>query len=238
MVMPTEYDSRMAAGGKPVHELVSAAAAVRIRVRRPRRYLGGSWASAIRAAVMRPARSPEPCPGLPGGKWPTPAVRDEMNLARQSAPGPAERACFRRSLRLRRMRRRSARQFCSPARPLLSGCFLLLCGFFQGFHEALADAHPCGVVVGADRGGVRADQRQVCSPRAGDLGDQAFQQGGQDTGVPPDAKASVNGGLGTGLGRHLPSLGTGPEPPDHRPGCGSRWIHAASAVISSRVAPG
>ncbi|GAA3123683.1 hypothetical protein GCM10020254_83590 [Streptomyces goshikiensis] len=156
----------------------------------------------------------------------------------------------------------------------MSGCFLLLRGFFQGRHEVLADAEPCGVVVGADRGGVHADQRQVRSahptvcgsasetgltafstsvaplvmlmggiwagavaakagaaaPRAatepattaatfvsfiGTFSDQAFQQGGEHAGVPPDAEASVDGGPGTELGRHFPPLTTRAEPPDH-----------------------
>lgn len=80
--------------------------------------------------------------------------------------------------------------------------------FFQGVHEVLADAHPGGVVVGVDRCGIHADQRQVCLLGAGGLSDQAFQQGGGDAGVPPDPETSVDGGSGAELGGHLPSLTT------------------------------
>jgi hypothetical protein len=53
--------------------------------------------------------------------------------------------------------------------------FLVVDGFLEGVHDLPADAHPGGVVVGTDGGGVHADQGQVGLLLAGGLSDQAFQ---------------------------------------------------------------
>lgn len=74
----------------------------------------------------------------------------------------------------------------------LPGPFLVGSGFLQGLHDLLADAHPGGVVVGTGGGGVHTDQGQVRLPLAGGLSDHAFQQRGEDAGVPPDPEAAVD----------------------------------------------
>jgi hypothetical protein len=99
----------------------------------------------------------------------------------------------------------------------LPGLFLLGGGLLQSVHDLLVDAYPGGVVMAAGGGGVDADQGQVCLPLAGGFGGQTLQKRAEDTGVPPDPEASVDGGPGPEFARHLTPLGTGPEPPDHPP---------------------
>ncbi|CAM5392790.1 hypothetical protein SHIRM173S_09227 [Streptomyces hirsutus] len=128
------------------------------------------------------------------------------------------RASFRRNRCRRRTRRSSApARFRRAARlsrsqpPLLPGLFLLGGGFFQSLHDVLADEHPGGVVVRADGRGVHADQGQVRPAPAGGLSDQALQQGGEDTGVPPDPEAPVDGRPRPELARRLTPLRAGPD---------------------------
>jgi hypothetical protein len=97
----------------------------------------------------------------------------------------------------------------------LPGLLLLGGGFLQSLHDVLADEHPGGVVMGADGGGVHADQGQVRPAAAGGLSDQALQQGGEDTGIPPAPEAPIDGRPRPELVRHLTPLCAGPEPPDH-----------------------
>ncbi len=146
-----------------------------------------------------------------------PTVRGEIKLARESTQGPAEQGF----LQAEPTSAPDAPAFVLSvlflrAAPLfLPGRLLLLHGFFQGLHQVPADPHPRGIVVGTDRFGVHADQRQVRPAHPGALGDQAFQQGREHTGVPPHAEAPVNDGPRTEPGRYLPPLPTGTKPPDH-----------------------
>ena len=121
-------------------------------------------------------------------------------------------AAASRALLRRRARRRSSR----------SGSVVRLvphrCPFFRGglLHRVqglgLRD-HPCGIMMGPDRGRVHAGQRHVHQAMLRSLGDRPLEHRGEHPGIPPLPKLAVNGGpVPESLGQ-LPPFRPVPEPP-------------------------